>query len=119
MNEEEKKWQEQYAKNSTGNREIFRLGCVLVIWYAIGVGLTIWSGNVGYVLICFAAYLSFPALTGYWQPAYALSRKILGNESLPPSLMPRKFKWWNYLPLAIRLAISAALLFKGVEFLVR
>ena len=117
MNEEQKKWQDQFWKNSWGIRELFRFGCAFIIWQAIGIGLTIWSGNVGYVLICMAFYFTFPTLTGYWQPAYSFLRKILGNENMPPKLMPSQRKWWSYIPLVIRFGISSFLLIKGIELL--
>ena len=119
MNDEQKEWHEQYWKNSGGTREVLRFGCVFLIWQGLGIGFTIWSGNIGYMLVCLAVVFSFPSLTGYWQPAYAFSRKILGNENLPLRLMPRKFKWWGFIPLAIRLFISGVLFFKGVELLIK
>jgi hypothetical protein len=119
MDEEQKKWQEQFWKNSGGTSEVFRFGCAFAIWLAIGIGLTIWSGNVGYALICMAIFFTFPTLTAYWQPAYSLLRRIFGNKDIPPKLMLHKRKWWSYIPLAIRLTISTAILFKGIELLIK
>ena len=119
MDQEQKEWREQFWKNSGGTREVIRLGCAFVIWLGIGMGLYFWSGNVGYLLISMAFFFSFPTLTQYWQPAYSLSRKILGNENIPPRLMPFHRKWWNYVPLLIRLAISIAIFIKGIQILLQ
>jgi hypothetical protein len=119
MDDEQKKWQEQYWKNSGGTKEVFRFGCAFAILLGIGIGLYFWSGSIGYMLICIAFYFSFPTLTAYWQPTYSLLRKILGNENIPPKLMPSQRKWWSYIPLVIRLGISTALLIKGIEWLIQ
>jgi len=119
MDDDQKKLQEQFWNNSGGPREVSRLGCALAVWLGIGIGLTVWSGNIGYLLICMAIYFIFPTLIGYWQPAYSLLRKILGNENMPPKIIPYKRKWWGFIPLAIRLVISVALFFKGIELLIR
>ena len=118
MNDEQKIWREQYWTNSWGVREFTRIGCAFFIWQGIGIGLTIWSGNIGYVLVCVAIYFSFPILSMSWQPAYSVLRKIIGNNNLPTEMMPRNRKWWSYIPLAIRLVISIVLLIKGIEFLI-
>ena len=119
MDEEQKKWQEQFWNSSGGTREVFRLGCAIALWQGMGLALTIWSGNVGYMMICLAIFFIFPTLTAYWQSAYSLLRKIIGNQNMPSGIMSYKHKWWSYIPLAIKLIFSAALLIKGIELLIK
>ncbi len=118
MNEEQKNWYQQYSA-SFGVKELFRFGCAFAIWQGLGIGLSLWSGNIGYLLIWFATYLTFQFLPAYWQPAYSFLRIILGNQNMPPKLMLHTRKWWSYIPLVIVLAISTIFLIKGIEFLIK
>ena len=119
MDEEQKKWQEQFWNNSGGPREVFRLGCALAVWLGTGIGLTTILNNVGYVLICMAIFFGFASLTAIWQPAYSLLRRIVGNENMPHKLLPYKYKWWNYIPLIFMLTISFSFLLKGIQALIK
>jgi hypothetical protein len=42
-----------------------------------------------------------------------------GNKKAPDKMWPHARKRWNYSPLAIRLAISGALFYKGLGFLLK
>ena len=119
MNEEQKKWQEEFSSNSGGTTEVLRVGCAFIIWHVIGIGLYLWSGNMGYMLIWIAISLSFITLSTRWQPTYSLLRKILGNKNLPPKLITNKSNWWSYISLVITLAIPIFLLVEGVVLLTK
>jgi len=117
MNDEQKKWQQQFLNNSGGTREVFRLGCVFTIWLGTGIGLTLWSNNGGYILFCFGVFITFAFLSAIWQPAYSLLRKIFGNENLPRKIMPYKNTWWSYTLLIFWFVLSIAIVLKGIQLL--
>jgi len=119
MDEEQKKWQRQFLNNSGGTREVFRIGCAIAIWLGIGIGLYLWSDNLGYMLICIGIFFIFVVLSAVWQPAYSLLRKIYGNENIPHEVMPHESSWWSYIPLVILLVISIALVVRGIAILIK
>jgi hypothetical protein len=111
MNDEQKIWSRQYA-SSIGTKEFIRVGCAIIIWIFLGIGLTLAFHLTGYSAdsaifnIFFIAMFAFQFVATRWKPAYSLLRKILGNENLPIEPYPRTISktlneprpWWSYLP---------------------
>ncbi len=94
MNEEQKKWSRQYSSNF-GAKEFLRLGCAIIIWLLIGIGISIAFDLAGYswgsivIAIFFIAMFTF-AFTAYSRKSsYLLLRKIIGNDSFPQEPYPR------------------------------
>ena len=110
MDEEQKAWSKQYASN-IGTKEILRLGCAIMTWIFIGVGVGLAFDLVGYsyssiIFVIFLVMLFvFPFIAPSRKPTYSLLRKILGNKNLPPEPFPGKLiklqsqprPWWSYL----------------------
>lgn len=111
MNDEHKEWSKQYT-SSIGVKEFFRVGCAIILWVFIGVGISLAFELNGYSIgsiifsIFFIAMFVFPFIAFRYKPAYLFLRKVLGNKSLPtsppPSSNEKTFRqprpWWSYLP---------------------
>ena len=115
MNEEQKKWTEQAARNF-GGREFLRFGCAIMLWVLIWIAVLVTLIYEGlkpapFISIIFGAIASIPLfllpfVARSWKPAFWLLRKILGNESFPNKPYPRSRvkipreprPWWSYLP---------------------
>ena len=118
MNEEQKEWYRRFS-SSFGAREFVRFGCAFFIWEFIGLGLYIWLNNIGIFVLFMAIYFSFPILTAGWQPAYSLLRKIFGNPNMPEKIMPSAKNWGYYVALAIRLGLSAMMIYAGIKLMLK
>ena len=111
MEQQRKKWLAQYAAN-IGAQEFLRLGCAILLWIFIGLGLTVPFALAGYsnrfliFVIFFIMLFMFPFIAYSRKPMYWLLRKILGNENLPTEPMPpstmkirrQPLPWYSYLP---------------------
>src|SRR5574342_694199 len=111
MNDEQKEWSKQYTSN-IGAKEFLRLGCAIMLWVFIGVGVSLIFELLGYSVhnIVFGTFFIIlfvlPFVAYSRKPAYSLLRKILGNENLPREPYPRSNMkitrpprpWWSYLP---------------------
>src|SRR5689334_6688772 len=111
MNDKQKAWNRQYTSN-IGTKEFVRLGCAIMLWIFIGIGVSFAFELAGYsasgmafgifIIILFV----FPFIAYSRKSTYSLLRKILGNENLPIEPMPRSTvklqreprPWWAYLP---------------------
>ena len=109
MDEEQKKWDEQFWRNF-GAREYLRFSCFVGIWMFLAAALClifytsklIPSLLITVVLICLFVFAIFSRT---WKPAYSFFRKILGNKNLPIEPRPHSIvkiprqplPWWGYL----------------------
>jgi hypothetical protein len=133
MDDERKKWSEQY-NNNTGPREIFRFGCALMIWMFFGVAITLAFEFAGFhataiiiFTIFFISMFVLPIIFLSWKPGYAVLRKILGNKNIPVEPMPRSTMklpreprpWQYYLLVAWRYLILLILLYAVVKWLLK
>ena len=75
--------------------------------------LNIKYDNIGYSLIFQAIAWGFPVTAAFWQPAYRIFHKILGNNNIPVAIFRRN--WWEYITLAILVPIPIAMLFRGLQ----
>src|SRR5258706_10727261 len=87
MDEEQKKWLNQYYSN-IGGKEFLKLGCAIAIWIPIGVVISIVFNNGTVATIFIFSMLVLPFLIR-WRPVYLIFRTILGNKNLPPDPIPR------------------------------
>jgi len=112
MQEHQQEWAKQFFANY-GRPEFFRslfafLGCML-----IGLVLNIKYDNIGYSPIFQAIAWGFPVTAAFWQPAYKIFHKILGNNNIPVAIFKRN--WWEYITLAILVPIPVAMFFRGLQ----
>ncbi|MEW6241779.1 MAG: hypothetical protein AB1564_13315 [Chloroflexota bacterium] len=127
MNEELKKWREQYWKNSGGPREVGRFFIAMFTWITLGITLYFLFDDIniftGFVIVIFI----FPFLIFWWKPAWTLYRKILGNPNLPAEPMPRvkvvnefrelNLKWWHWLIIGWGILMNLALFYVAFKYL--
>jgi hypothetical protein len=109
MDEEQKKWHEQFWRNF-GASEYLRFSCFVGIWMLLAVALSLIFYNtklIGILLITvfLVSLFAFAIFSRTWKPAYSFLRKILGNKNLPSEPMPhstvkiprQSLPWWGYL----------------------
>ena len=130
MDEEQKEWRKRYTSN-IGAKEVLRLGCAMILWIFIGVGMSVLFASRGYsnsfifFVIFFIMLFVFPFIAYSREPMYSLLRKILGNENLPIEPMPRStmkiprqpLPWWAYLPGIWGWLMGLALLYAVIRYL--
>lgn len=130
MDEEQKERSKQYSSN-IGTIEILRLGCAVMIWIFIGMGVSFVFYLAGYSnsSIIFAIFLVmlfvFTFISRSRKPTYLLLRRILGNKNLPAEPMPRStvkihFKprpWWGYLSGFWNWVLFLLLLYAVIRYL--
>jgi hypothetical protein len=109
MNEEQKKWTDQAARNF-GGKEFLRFSCAFTTLLIVGMGLGLVFKNVGIIVIFMVLFWGILWLAPYWQPAYRIVYKVMGNANIPPALPQRQWKWWQYIPIAIKVMILFVLL---------
>ena len=94
MNEEQKSLSRQYT-SSFSTREVLRLGCAIMKWLFLGIGLSIVFELMGYswgfiVFVTFFLAMFVFAFTAYSRKlGYSFLRKIIGNEHLPTKPYPK------------------------------
>ena len=96
MDEGQKKNSQQFAANF-GAKEFLRFGCTFIALQMIGIALTVALGNAGYSIIFIAISFSIIWFAPYWQPAYFLIYKMMGNKNLPSELPKAQRKGWSFL----------------------
>ena len=130
MDEKQKEWYQQYSSN-IGAKEILRLGCAIMLWIFIGLGISVPIAFAGYsngfmiFVIFFIILLLSPFIAYSRKPIYSLLRKILGNENLPMEPMPRStmkiprqpLPWYGYLPGIWGWLMGLALLYAVIRYL--
>ena len=130
MNDEQKEWYKQYSSN-LGAKEILRLGCAIILWIFIGLGISTPLALAGYsnsfiiFVIFFIMLFVFPSIAYSRKPMYSLLRKILGNKNLPIEPMPHStmkilrqpLPWYGYLPGIWGWLMGLALLFAVIRYL--
>src|SRR5512138_1975841 len=97
MNEEQKRWSDQYS-SSVGAKEFLRLSCAVLLWSFILIAISILFALAGYsssimnwvfsTILVFSIFIC-PLIALRSKSGYALLRKILGNENLPKEPYPR------------------------------
>ena len=116
MGEEQKKLSDQYSRNFGAN-EFLRFGCAFMTLLTIGIILGVVFKNAGIIIIFFVLFLGIIWLAPYWQPAYTTVHKTMGNQVIPPTLPQRRWKWWHYIPIAIKIIMLLAALRIGIQLL--
>ncbi len=116
MNEEQKEISEQFAKNF-GAKEFVRYGCAFTSLLLIGLALGMIFHNSGITIIFVVLSFGIIWLAPYWQPAYAILRKAMGNPNIPATLPRRGWKWWYYIPMAVKIAFLLIALKIGIQLL--
>ncbi|HXD09402.1 MAG TPA: hypothetical protein VN653_05005 [Anaerolineales bacterium] len=130
MNDEQKEWYKQYSSN-LGAKEILRLGCAIMLWIFIGLGISTSFALAGYsnssiiIVIFFIMLFVFPSIAYSRKPMYSLLRKILGNKILPVEPMPHStmkiprqpLAWYGYLPGIWGWLMGLALLYAVIRYL--
>jgi len=126
MDEEQKKWHEQYTHN-LGLREFLRLGIAIIAWILAGIILS----NITHFPSVFDGFFItlfvFPFIAPKWKLPYNLFRKIAGNGNLPEEPYPRSRianslgdrAWWSYLPSIWWLLVDLILLLAVLGYLSR
>lgn len=109
MNEEQKKWTDQAAR-SFGAREFLRFSGAFMTLLFVGIGLGLAFKNAGIIVIFLILFWGILWLAPYWQPTYSIVHKIMGNANIPPVLPQRQWKWWQYIPIVIKVTILLVLL---------
>ena len=86
-----------------------------------GIALSFVFKNFGIALISIALTFGVLWLAPYWQPAYTIFHKMMGNKNIPPALPKFRRKWWEYIILyiivGIKLYILLAVLFIGIKLI--
>ncbi len=118
MDEEQKRASEQYAGNF-GAREFIRYSCASLSFLLVGLALSMILHNSGISIIFIGLFFGILWLAPYWPPAYALVRKVMGNPNLPPALPAGHRKWWDYIPMVIKLALVLVVLDMGIQSLLQ
>ncbi len=120
MDEEQKEWQRRFWANF-GGKELMRLGFVYLAWILAGIAASRALNNAGYSVIFVAIVVGIFMYAPYWQPAYTLVYRILGNKNIPDMLPKIKSNGGSNLPryiaLAIGLFIPSVLLFFGIRMI--
>lgn len=123
MNDERKKWLNQYYSNF-GGKEILKLVCAIFIWIGIAIALSI-AFNPKVFDVMFISMFIIAYLCVRWQPSYLLFRKLIGNENFPLTAMPGRIRsteqreWWSYLPSILWILIDILLLIAVLGWLSR
>jgi len=124
MNEEQRKWRDQYL-NSLGSREFLRLAIAIVVWVLVGIVFSILT-SCSYVFdVFFITLFVFPFIAPKWKPAYNVFRKLVGNDRLPTEPYPRSpttsslgaRPWWSFLPSLWWLLMELLLLLAVLGYL--
>ena len=82
MEEHWREWDHQFWSN-IGPVEIFRFGCVSILWLCLGVWIGGALRSLPIILVTLATILVYPLLATKWKPIYRVHRAILGNKNLP------------------------------------
>ena len=99
---------------------ILKLVGIGLIWEAIGLILG-FAFNFGiffiFIVIFFATLWLFP----YWQPAYFLFYRIIGNNNISPNLEYSQFifKWRRLISPGIRLVFLLYILYIGIKMILQ
>src|SRR5689334_17943950 len=99
MNNDPNEWSKQASANFT-EKEFLRYGCALIAILIIGIALGMVFHNAGIIIIFVVAFHGIIWLAPYWQPAYGIVHKIMGNPNIPSALPKSQRKWWHYIPIA-------------------
>ena len=116
MDEEQNKWSDQYAKHF-GAKELFRFGCVFMTFLSVGITLGVALRNAGIIMIFVVTFLGTLWLAPYWQPAYSIVHKTMGNPNIPSILPKYQRKWGFYTLIAIKVILLLATLGLGIQLL--
>ncbi|HJR80414.1 MAG TPA: hypothetical protein VJ821_10105 [Anaerolineales bacterium] len=118
MDEKQKKWTEQYGSNF-GAKEFLRFSCALMTLLIVGIGLGLAFKNAGIIVIFIVLFFGTLWLAPYWQPAYSIVHRIMGNPNIPVTLPKYQRKWWHYIPIAIKVFLLLVVLRLGVQLLLQ
>jgi hypothetical protein len=116
MGKEQKRRSQLFAAN-IGTRELLRFICAFIIWFAVGIGLGLVSGNVGYLIISQSILWCFAWFSPIWQPMYKVLYWILGNHNLPTQAPIWKPSPSGWIAIGVLLAFHALLLYEGFKLL--
>ena len=77
--------------------------------------------NFGIFILFVAVFFGILWLVPYWQPAYSIIYRIVGDKSISPVLEPYqlKLKWWQYISVGIKLAFIAYILYVGFKLILK
>jgi hypothetical protein len=109
MDEERKKWTDQASRNF-GGREFLRFSCAFTTLLIVGMSLGLVFKNTGIIVVFLLLFWGILWLAPYWQPAYSIVHKVMGNANIPSALPQRHWQWWQYIPIAIKVTILLVLL---------
>jgi hypothetical protein len=126
LDDEQKKWQKQYASNF-GTREFIRLAVAIVAWIFLGLAISTIVGSSAIFAVFFIALFGFAIISSRWGPTYYLLRRIIGNDNLPTEPFPRTLimfskqprPWWSYLPSLWWLLLDVILLVLVIRYLTK
>ncbi len=95
---------------------ILKLIGFALIWQTIGLSLA-FVFNFGIFIIFIAFFFAVLWLFPYWQPAYSIIYRIIGNNNIPPNLEKYQFRseWWHFIPLGIKLAFLLYIFYIGIK----
>lgn len=116
MDEEQKKRSEPYTGNF-GEKEFLRFGCTFISLLLLGLAAGMLFHNIGITVIFIVLLWGIMWFAPYWQPAYAIVHKVMGNKDIPPTLPKHHWKWWHYIPIVVKAAILLAALKFGLQLL--
>ena len=116
MDDDQQKWSKQYAANF-GAKEFLRFGGAFMTLLIVGLALGMAFHNAGIIIIFIVLSHGILWFAPYWQPAYTIVHKIMGNQDLPSILPNSQKKWWYYIPIVIKIIILLAVLRLGLQLL--
>ena len=114
----ENDWSQQVKSVLDSPNAILNLIKVAIVWKLIGLVLGILF-NFGMFIIFVVIYYTVLWLFPYWQPAYSIVYRIVGNKNISPTLKPIQLKWWQLISPTLRIGFLAYLLFLGIKLLIK
>jgi hypothetical protein len=87
-----------------------------LLWQIMGLALG-FAFNIGIFIIFVAVFFGILWLCPYWQPAYSIIYRIIGNKSISPLLGIGKLKWWQYISPGIKILFLVYILYVAIKLL--
>ncbi len=99
---------------------ILKLIGAFIIWKIVGLILG-FALNIGIFVIFVVIFFATLWLSPYWQPAYSVIYRIIGNNNISPNLEQGHFSFysWRSILFGIRFAFLAYILYLGIKMILQ
>lgn len=97
---------------------LLKLVGVAIVWKLLGLILGL-IFNIGIFIIFVVIYYAILWLFPYWQPAFTIVHRIVGDDNISLTLEPFQLKWYQFISPFIRLAFLAYLFYIGITLLIK